>query len=393
MHKLLEKYTAAKAAAQAIYDAAKAEDRDMTDAEQATFDGHVTEATAAKAAMAKAEKSAKALADLGDDPEAPEVPEVKSTGITRIKDRESGATAGEVFVKSAQLEALRKQYPSGIPKDAKVQMSPVNVGGVKALLTDPHLSPAAHVVAPAQLAVLDLTQAITVVDDSPEVVKVFRAAFTSVAAVVAEGAAKPEATLTWTPETLNLATIAHHIPVSNQTLSHNSMMRSIIDTFLANGVRAKVEAEVAAMLAAAASLQTQAFATDLRTTIRKAVTKAINGGSTIGAVPTGILVSATDAETIDLESIANIILQPGQGFAQMASLWRLPLVVSTAIPAGFAYVGDLRQIHLYARGGVQISTGWVNTQFTENEQTILAETEAISTVLVGPAIVKADLTA
>jgi hypothetical protein len=224
-------------------------------------------------------------------------------------------------------------------------------------------------------------------------VKVFRAAFTNAAAVVAEGAAKPEATLTWTPETLNLATIAHHIPVTNQALSHNALMRSYIDTFMVNGVRASVAAQVAAMLAAATGLQTQAFSTDLRTTIRRAVTKAIQGGRAVGATPTGIAMSLTDAETLDLESISSVNLMPGEGFAQMQSVWRLPVVPVTELPAGFAYVGDLRQIHLYTRGGVNVTTGWVNTQFTENEQTILAETEAISTVLVGPAIVKADLTA
>lgn len=392
MFKILEQYNAAKAAAQALIDTAKADgERGFTDDEQAAFDAHIVEAKALKVQMDGIAKSAKDLADLGDAPagDAPAV-EVKTGVITHVKARTS---PGEAFVESAQFAQLLKQYPNGIPTDSKVQMAPVNVGGVKALLTDPHLSPELHVVAPASLSVLGLSQAITVVDDAPEVVKVFRAAFTNAAAAVAEGVAKPESSLVWTPETLNLATIAHHIPVTNQTLAHNAMMRSIIDTFLANGVRAKVEAAVAAMLAAAATLQLQAWSVDLRTTIRKAVTKAIDGGAAIGAVPTGILVSSADAETLDLESIANVTLQPGDGFAQMTSLWRLPLVVSTAIPAGYAYVGDLRQIVLYSRGGVNITTGWVNAQFTTNEQTILAETEAISTVLVGPAIVKADLTA
>lgn len=381
----------AAAAAQAIQDQCKAAGRQPTTEDLDQIEAILDERDAHKANEDRITKSAQRLAELGDAPEPDTNPAVKAAPVvTNVKERTS---AGDTFAKSPQFEALLKQYPNGIPKDSKVQMAPVNVGGVKALLTDPHLSPELRVVAPVGLSILGLSQAITVVDDAPEVVKVFRAAFTSVAAVVAEGAAKPEATLTWTPETLNLATIAHHIPVTNQTLSHNAMMRSIINTFLANGVRAKVETEVATMLAAAASLQTQAFSTDLRTTIRKAVTKALTGGASIGAVPTGILVSTADAETIDLESIASIVLQPGEGFAQMSTMWRLPLVVSTQIPAGFAYVGDLRQIHLYARGGVQVSTGWVNTQFTENEQTILAETEAISTVLVGPAIVKADLTA
>lgn len=42
---------------------------------------------------------------------------------------------------------------------------------------------------------------------------------------------------------------------------------------------------------------------------------------------------------------------------------------------------------------MNLSTGWVNTQFIENEQTILCETEGVTSVQGAPAIIKADLTA
>ena len=221
----------------------------------------------------------------------------------------------------------------------------MRVGDVMAaLLTDPALSVPLHVLdVPAGVAVLDLLSAITIIPGAPQTVKHFTASFTNAAAVVAEGALKPESTLTWTPVTLNLETIAHHIPVTNQALSHNSMLRAIIDNFMIAGVRAKVQTEVATDLAAWAGLGTQAFVTDLRTTLRKAITKAQKAAVIVGAGPTSILISADDAETLDLEQLVNLVLAPGQSPQQANGIWRTPLVVSAALPVGFAYVGDRRR--------------------------------------------------
>lgn len=318
---------------------------------------------------------------------------VKAAASSVVQVKETRTTPGEAFAKSPEYEALLKSHPNGLPTGVPVPMSAVNVGGVKALLTNPGLQEPRHVVATPGLSITGLTEAITVIDDAPETIKVFRAAFTSAAGNVAEGALKPEASLTWTPETLNLGTVAHHIPVTVQSLSHNAIMRGLVDTFLVNGVRAKVETDVATTLAGTAGLGVQAFDTDLRTTLRKAITKAQNAGAQVGSVPTGILISANDAETLDLEQLANLVLAPGQTPAQASGIWRTPLVVSPQIEDGFAYVGDLRQVFLYTAGAVKVMTGWINAQFVENELTILAETEAVSTVLVAPAIVKADLTA
>lgn len=391
--KLKKAYDDAKASATEIRDKAKAEDREFTADEQKAFDEFIAAAAEAKAAHEKAIKSAADLANLGDlpTPEQKAAPLADVAPAGNIKVRE---TPGEAFVKSAAYAQLLKDNPHGIPTGARVTMSPVKVGGLKTLLVDPHMNAPLYVTAPVAGTVTDLMNAITVVDDAPEVIRVLRGAFTNAAAEVAEGDAKPESALAWTPTTYTLATIATHIPVTTQALGHNAMMRSIIDALLVNGVKAKVEAQIATMLAAATGMQTQAFATDMRTTIRKAITKAINGGAQVGATPTGILIGTTDAETIDLESIANIVLQPGEGFAQMSQIWRLPIITATAIPSGFAYVGDLKQIVAYAGvGGVQVSTGWVNTQFTENELTILAETESVATTLVPAALVKADIIA
>lgn len=379
----LERYDTAKAKAQAIIDRAKSEDRDMNDAEQAEFDTAIADAKSAKAQHDRNIKSDQDLADLGD----PITPAVKAAGGSPAG-KSAGLTPGEIFVKSEPWTALDK---TGFSDDTPIVMPNVGVGELKAmvktLVTDPALYPTRIEVGKAPVIISNVLQAFTIVPDSGEVIKHMTASFTNNAAVVAEGAAKPESALTWTPETLNPATIAHHIPVTVQALRRNSQLETIINTFMVDGVVRKVAASAVATLAASAAVTLQAFATDLRTTIRKAITKAGQYGT-----PTGILLNAFDAETVDLEAIVSAALGPGQYYAPAESVWRLPIFTTYDLPAGFAYVGDLKQVMVYTDGPVQLATGWIGNQFIENKLTIRAEQDAVTGIMLAPSIVKADLT-
>lgn len=387
MASLKERAQAAKAEAQTIYNTAVAENRAMTADEQTRFDGLIAEATTARAVLDQQASSAAALAAIAEGAPA-DVATAQRTG--RLP------SLGEAFVQSDIVAGLRHQYPNGIPSGATLgNIGSVHIADVmNTLLTNPGLTPPQHVLdVPEGVAVLDLLSVITTITDAPQSIKHFTASFTNAAAVVAEGGLKPESTLTWTPTPLTQETIAHHIPITNQALSHNAMLRQIVDRFLVAGVRSKMQAQVAAALAAWSGLGAQAWATDLRTTLRKAITKAQNAGQIIGTGPISIGISSADAETLDLEQLANLVLAPGQGPSQLAGIWRTPLVVSAALPAGFAYVGDLSQVILYTSGGVNVAVGLVNDQFIKNEQTIRAEAEGVTGVLGAGAIIKADLTA
>lgn len=381
---LTERLATIRSEAQAIITQAETDGRPLTTEEQERFDALVSDGGTVRDAIDGHTTATAALATL-----AAAMP---ASGVSRNPQR-NPRDFGQAFVDSPVVADLRRQYPDGIPNGTRVQTGSSRVGEVRnALLTDPGLSTPLHVVdAPANVASFNLLDQITIIDGAPAAIKTFTAAFTNAAAVVAEGVSKPESTLAWTPVTLNQATIAHHIPVTNQALSHNDMLRQIINTFMVNGVRAKVQATVAAAVAAAAGVTLQAFATDIRTTLRKAITKAQTNGEQLGAGPTSILISAIDAESLDLEQLASIVVSPGEAPQQASGIWRAPLVVSAALPSGFAYVGDLRQIVFYTSGGVNLSTGWVNDQYIKNEQTILAETEGITAVLAAPALVKADI--
>lgn len=376
-----------RAQATTLVDAADAEGRPLNADEQARFDALIASAAPIRAALEAQGAVRSALDDLVVDDPTP-----RQTGPAN---RRGPVDFGQAFVESQVMANLRAAYPDGIPASRRISTDAVNVGKItNALLTDPNLTPNLEVIdAPTGVAVMDLMSAITVITGAPKNIDHHTATFTNVAAVVAEGAAKPEATLTWAEIPLVQQVVAQWIPVTNQALTHNAMLRGIINSFLVNGVRAKVQANVAAGLAAWAGLTAQAWSVDLRTTLRKAITKAQTNGAIIGAAAPSILISATDAETLDLEQIANVLLAPGQMPQQGTNIWRAPLIVSPNLPAGFAYVGDMKQVVWYTSGDVNISVGLQGTQFIENKQTILAETEGITGVLGAGAIIKADLTA
>lgn len=383
MKTLTDQIVAARQAAAEIHDTAKAEDRPLTDAERAEFDRLVAEASDLKARHEQAVADRDALRDLE------QIAEPTQAGGGRPM------SMGERFVNSDAYQQMLASYGGRIPEGTRVQMGAVDVGSiVNAVLEDPAFTPALHRIAPASLSIVDLFAAITVIDNAPQLVKTFTATFTNVAADVAESAAKPEATLVYADVDLVLKTIAQHIPVTNQALGHNPTLRNRIDVHLVNGIRARMQAKVATVLSGASGIQTQAFSTDLRTTIRRAITKAQNAAAQLGAGMPSILISANDAETLDLEALAvATTMMEGTGPAQTERLWRTPLIVSPSIADGFAYVGDLKQVELYVGGPITVTTGWIDDQFIKNQLTLLAETEAEAGVLTAPALVKADLTA
>jgi len=378
---LEEKRAAAAKTAQDIYDRAVADERDLTETERTAFDEAVAEAKTAAESIKQSQLDAETLAQI----EA-------SVPIVKVNEPAPTGSIGQQVVDSAQYKAMLAANGGKITESkTRPQMDAVSLDIKAALLTDPGVYPDQVRYGSEPFEIIDLMQAITVVPNAPTTVKTFNATFTNVAADVAEGGTKPEATLTWTPTTVNLDTVAHHIPVTNQTLSHNVLMRSKVDGFLVNGVLARLQAKVAAALNTATGFQAQAFDTNLHRTIRRAVTKAQIGGAQLGAGPASILLNSTDAEALDLEQIANAAYAPGQAPAQVQNIWRTPLIVSPSIPAGNAYVGDLKQVELFLGGDIMVTTGWIDQQFIENKLTILAEVEGAANVLAAGALVKAAL--
>ena len=82
-----------------------------------------------------------------------------------------------------------------------------------------------------------------------------------VAAVVAEGAAKPEAAFTLTPQTASLDTLAHWVQITRQALEDAAYIRSLLEGKLRRGLLAKAEADMAAAIDASTAVQTATTST------------------------------------------------------------------------------------------------------------------------------------
>ena len=186
-----------------------------------------------------------------------------------------------------------------------------------------------------------------------------------VAAVVAEGTAKPEATLTFTPKTATLDTIAHWVQITRQALSDAPYMRSLIEGKLRNGLARKVQADLVTLLNGAV-LQ-NAVDANLTTAIRKA----IGVVEAQGYNPNAVLLNPADFASIDVAAGT----AAAKGPERTNSYWGLTPVAVPGLTAGVAIVGDFKEgVTLFDRGVADVFvTDSHASLFISNILVILAE--------------------
>lgn len=153
------------------------------------------------------------------------------------------------------------------------------------------------------------------------------------AAVVAEGALKPEATLTPDEHPLNLATYAFWKAITRQALEDFPRIRSIVETKLRTGLGNTLEAAAIATLSGVAAPGAGA-ATNLAG-IRGAIAQL----QQYGYAPTAIAMNPADAAVLDLDVMAATVAGPNSP----GRYWGLPVIAVGGIAAGKAYVGDWGQ--------------------------------------------------
>lgn len=204
------------------------------------------------------------------------------------------------------------------------------------------------------------------------------------AAVVAEGAQKPEAVLTAQLLTVTLDTIAHYAEASRQLLEDSTAARDFINMELSRGVLDKLESN------AADAITTASLATVDGTSLLAAIRAGVGQVQAAGFNPSVVLVNPADYADLDIAIMGSTLGGPVIG----ASFWGLRPVAIGAIPTGTAYVGDLQAaVTLLERTGVSVHiTDSHAGNFTKNIFTILAEARAKAVVTRAEAIVKCTVT-
>jgi HK97 family phage major capsid protein len=441
--------------ARAIATKAEEAGRDFTPDEAADLREHMAKATAAKAEIEKLKGNnelRKTLAELGEDIALNAHTDADGNRRTAsgFQLPNAAKTLGQQFVGSDEYKTLLATAPGGtFGAKQRVQSGLVGYkkllaerkygryGAAKSLVTGGSDTSAGAWVVPDQLGLQvgldaferplvlrDLVTPGTTTSDSVEYVRL--TSTTNNAAPVAEatteaaptapsgtgggalvnnagGGYKPQSAMAAARVTTPVRTIAHWMPITKRASTDAAQVVTLIDAFLRYGLEEELEDQMISGdgtgenfegLSSVSGVQSQAFDTDILTTLRKAKTKVRTVGR---SVPNGYVMNPVDLETLDL-------LQDNEGryyfggpsgtIGAAQPVWNLPVIESEAVPAGTAYVGDWRKCILWDReqATVQMTDSHLDF-FVRNLLVILAELRAAFGVIQPNAFVEIDLAA
>jgi len=398
---LKERAEASSKTARDIAQKASDENRELTADEKHDYDGalvtlkgvlegiKITKADEAVIAEAKEFADSVGVSADGGDVRA----RIKSLGLT--------------VCDSPEFKAMLGGFPEGrIPQKSRVQSAPISV---KSLFTGASSTSAGAFVVNERtdiveslgrkpLTVRDLVSKRRTTSDAVEFVR--QTSHTNAAAVVAEatssagptnvsgtltynagGGYKPEGAWAFEVVTTNVKTIAEWVPVTKRALADVAQLEGLINDELAADIAEAEEGQILngngsgenfTGITATSGIQTQAFATDLFTSVRKGVTKL----RTVGRVnPSALLVNPADAEKIDLLKDANnVYYYGGPQVIGQRTLWGVPVVESETMSEGTGLIGDFSKAVLWDREQTTVTmTDSHSDFFVRNLVAILAE--------------------
>lgn len=284
---------------------------------------------------------------------------------------------GEQFTESEAYKALKTQYPKGFGKNFSgvidVKSGPLKekallrrptTGNLRAVRTNevddlvyraPRTLLDVITRGTTDLAWFQYRQIVSKTNNSAIVLEATTNAGTNPATGL-----KPLSDLTTATAEAREFTYADGMEVTNQELSDDGIMRSLIDGTLRENLDIRKEAillngagtadEPAGILNTTGVLQ-QAFVSDMPTSIRKAITKL---RVTSNAPIRGVLLNPEDDEAWDLlkDSHGDWVSGPYQ--MGPGTAWGYERISSQAIPVGKALIGDFSTIHLLQYSPLEI---------------------------------------
>lgn len=218
------------------------------------------------------------------------------------------------------------------------------------------------------------------------------------AAPVAEGAAKPEAKITFTQLTSNARTIAHWIAATRQAIEDAPQLRAYVDNRLIYGLYFAEENQLLYGNGISPNLQGILTLGTIQTHLWSAGTGGATPDTKIDAIrrgmtktklaqysSTGIVVHPNDWQDIELTKGDDghyIWINVIDGGGDSPRLWRLPIVETDAILEGTALVGAFKQAAiLWDREDANIRVSESHSDFfTKNMVAILAEERVMFTI-------------
>lgn len=428
-----ERMGAALKIARDISELAEKENRELTTEENEKATAALLDYKAAKKDFEKTQSTEQlksALAEIGLDLGLE--PAGQKQAPEAFRQPSKLKSIGQMFAESAEYKAMMSQFSDGrINEKARVQSAPM---GVKALITgtsdtsggafvNTDVQNILELLGRRELTLRDLISVRQTESDTVEYVR--QTALMSSAAPVAEatsaaaptapeaagalvlnagGGYKPEGSIAFEKVTATVKTIAEWVPATKRGLADASQLRGLIDDELRADLAEEEEDQILNGSGSGENLpgilntsgiQTQAWVTDLLTTIRKAKTKA----RVVGRVrPNAILLNPEDVERLDLLKATGGDEQfygPGPfASAGVQTVWGMPYVESEAIAAGVGLVGDFKKAVVWDREQASITATDSHADFfIRNLVAILGEQREAFGVTQPKAFVSVDLTA
>lgn len=206
---------------------------------------------------------------------------------------------------------------------------------------------------------------------------------TNSAAMVAEGAAKPQSDFRLELVNTSAKVIAHTMKVSRQALSDVSQLRSMIDSRLSYGLDLVEENQLLNGDGTGQNLagiipQATAFTSPLAGADTQSIDKIrlMMLQAALALLPAdGVVMHPADWAWIELlkDNQGRFLIGNPQG-SLSPSLWGLPVVPSMAMTIDKVLVGAFKTAaQIFDRWETTIETGYENDDFTKNLVTILAE--------------------
>lgn len=209
------------------------------------------------------------------------------------------------------------------------------------------------------------------------------------AGIVAEGDLKPEADFVPTENTGALQTYAHWKAISRQTMEDMPQMESIVSTQLEGGIYSKLEVDLTAAMAAA---PLQSVPGDGANGLLGGIRVALGHIQAAGFPgPKSVVLNPMDWADLDLD----VMRATNGGPNTQANFWGLTPIAANTVPAGTAYVGDLKTATtIYDRGSAAVFlTDSHADYFIRNLLVVMAETRALCTVEQPAALIKVEVPA
>jgi HK97 family phage major capsid protein len=198
------------------------------------------------------------------------------------------------------------------------------------------------------------------------------------ASTVAEGATKPEATIQLTPDLAPVQVIATTIPITTQILEDGVTLVGYINGRLVYMLKIREELEILAGngitpdlkgIKSYAGIQTQAYATDLITTVGNAIAKV----ELVDGYADGIALNPADYWNMATHRASTAAAIDAQNYTNgpSAFVWGLPAVRTNALTQGNALLGN------YGMGATLFDRSQSGVRVFEQHGTFAAENKVL----------------